>query len=761
MSCTTPSTTPLFHRRGFFFFAVLAAFLLATPLIAGSLVDDEPVDLKPRKVPCHLLDDPEAADLADGLRFRLMKHCDEGSSKPPTEEAPPRGDGDASSFLKARTRAALKTGGDVQVNDSTGESGGNASQSETTLARNPNNGTICSLFMDLHEFFNGTGGIIGHARSTDGGASFVDLGHLGGDTFGDPVVVWRQADSAFYVSALNEPSGVWGVDLWKSTNDCVSFGYVGRISTGNNHDRPFLLVDNHPSSPWSGRLYSAYRTGTNISIRWSDNGGASWSAPAQIGPTFGTGFSSSQGVYLAVDPGGSGKLYAAYTKFTSNGAVNNEIDIATFSSTNGGASWATLGEPLSNAVRSREPSTPCPSVNALEGGMRHVPTPQLAVDVAGNVHVVYNYDPDGFGTGDTADVFYSRSTTGGVFWSPEVRLNDDTSTSDQYHPTLSANPSSQTVVATWYDRRQDPSNLRFAVYQRISTDGGATWGPNLQVSDLSTNVRIDDGATGNCFHGDYDQQIQTDTQALIQWSDDRNLISGHADADVFFDRQHLPNAACCVSGLSAISFSLGNTATQTRPETTEAFCALGAFRPASWTGSCAVDDSQTGDGFWTLNTQSATAEVHCVERSGGCPPSPYWHDFSVYGTNDIAIDGDQYAYCAIGEMKRLVGGGSCGSSYDAAANSWRFTGQDADCRFLCIRRDAVCPGFATTAFAVDGRSAPASQSVSTNDYAYCAAATISPSYTPTPICDATLDTVNNEWDLSASGAFCRFLCIDD
>ncbi|MEM8931336.1 MAG: hypothetical protein AAGE94_09185, partial [Acidobacteriota bacterium] len=629
-----------------------------------------------------------------------------------------------------------------------------------------NNGTICSLFMDLHDFFNGSGSIVGHARSTDGGASFTDLGHLSGNTIGDPVVVWRQADSAFYATALTRQGNIFGVDHYRSNDDCVSFQPLGQSSSGQNDDRPFLVVDNHASSPFSGRLYSAYRTGTNISIRWSDNAGASWSAAAQIGPAFGTGFSSSQGVYLAVDPNGSGRLYAAYTKFTTvtvgpNAGTNTEIDIATFSSTNGGANWATLGEPLSNAVRSRATSTPCASPNALRGGMRHVPTPQIAVDVAGTVHVVYTYDPDGYGTGDAADVFYRRSTTGGVFWSPEVRLNDDTTTSDQYHPTISVNPSSQTIAATWYDRRQDPSNLRFAVYQRISTDGGQTWGPNLQVSDLSTAVRIDDNATGNCYHGDYDQQIQTDDQVLIQWSDDRGIISGHADADVFFDRQHLPNAACCSGGLSTSAWSLGNNATLSRPETTEAFCALAAWRPTAWNGSAVVDDGQLTDGIWSMSTQSSTAEVHCVERSGSCPPSPYWQEFHVFGTNDISIDGDQYAYCAIADMQRLVGGGRCSSSYDAASNTWRFTGQDADCRFQCIRRDAVCPGFATSAFAVDGRSAPASSSVSTNDYSYCAAATINPSYLVAPVCEATLNTGNGTWDFAASGAFCRFLCVDD
>ncbi|MEM9598445.1 MAG: sialidase family protein [Acidobacteriota bacterium] len=775
------------HRLLSFAFSALAASTLTVgaPLLAddapaagvdqATVVDGGSIGTVRPKNPCRLLDDPDIVDTADGLRFWLAAECEEDGAgggtgggdgeKPPTEEPPPAAARpDAESLMKPRARAVARTGGDVQVNDSTPENGGSTSQSETTLARNPNNGTICSVYMDLFAFDNNQG-LVGHARSTDGGLSFGNQATLHPDSFGDPVVAWRQADSAFYLSTLYDLNGTsFGVDLWRSSDDCVSFQYVSRISGVNAIDRPYLLVDNHPSSPYSGRIYSGYRTGTNMSIEWSDNGGATWSAPVQVGQTFGNGFSSSQGFHMAVDPAGSGKLYVAFTRMSTLFSTNDRIDVPVFSSTNGGATWATLGVALTNAQRSYVPSSVCPNATrkTLKGGMRHLPTPQIAVGVNGVVHLVYSYDPDGFNTGDVIDVFYRRSTNGGVTWGPELRLNDDATLNDQYHPTVSSNPTNNTVVATWYDRRQDPNNLRFAVYQRISTDGGVTWGPNLQVSDLSTPPRLDDLATGgsaNCYHGDYDQQIQTDTQALIQWSDDRGLVSGHGDANVYFDLQNLPNPSCCLSAASVSSYALGNNQGVTVPETSAAFCALGTWAPASWTGACRVDDSSTADGLWTMSTQNATGAFHCVDRTGSCPPSPTWNDFRVYN-NDIAVDGDQYAYCALGDMKRNVGGGSCGSNYDAASNEWRFSAQDADCRFLCIRRDAVCSGFATTPLAVDGRSAPANQSVSTTDYAYCAAATVSPSYLATPVCEATLDTVNSEWDLSASGAFCRFLCID-
>ncbi len=101
----------------------------------------------------------------------------------------------------------------------------------------------------------------------------------------------------------------------------------------------------------------------------------------------------------------------------------------------------------------------------------------------------------------------------------EVLVNDDGTTRDQFFPTLSVGEGN-TVSAAWYDRRDDPNNILVDYYQRLSYDGGVTWEPSVRVSDVSTPIYLDPNLA-TCYHGDYDTQVQTETAALIQWSDDR------------------------------------------------------------------------------------------------------------------------------------------------------------------------------------------------------------------------------------------------
>jgi hypothetical protein len=60
------------------------------------------------------------------------------------------------------------------------------------------------------------------------------------------------------------------------------------------------------------------------------------------------------------------------------------------------------------------------------------------------------------------------------------------------------------------------------------------------VSDVSSSVAPTkpnfDPKMPDCYHGDYDQQVQDGAYAYITWSDDRNIQYGHHDPDVWFDK---------------------------------------------------------------------------------------------------------------------------------------------------------------------------------------------------------------------------------
>jgi hypothetical protein len=56
-------------------------------------------------------------------------------------------------------------------------------------------------------------------------------------------------------------------------------------------------------------------------------------------------------------------------------------------------------------------------------------------------------------------------------------------------------------------------------------------------SDVPTLAPNFDPVVVSCYFGDYDQQVQWNGAAYLQWSDARNLQNAHPDPDVWFERQ--------------------------------------------------------------------------------------------------------------------------------------------------------------------------------------------------------------------------------
>ncbi len=500
-------------------YTVILCLLTLTFLNAGFLEagvsDSGPakLDKAPADV-CAQLDDPAKRPLMDGILFYLLRACGREHELGRVTNAP--------GFVRQGEGTTADV--DVPVNDPSGDTGTSShTQSETSLSLNETTGTICSGYNDSWHYFANAEGFTGYSRSTDGGQTFTDQGALGAGSFGDPSIVWRKADETFYFAALTSGS----LGLWKSTDDCQSFTSVGAIHSGSSDDKELMAVDNSPTSPNYGRLYvvwTDFGTGGYIYSTYSDNLGVTWSTAKKLSPT-----TSVQGAWPFVAP--NGDVFAGWVKFGTG-----TIDIEIARSTDGGDTWALVTNPASGKTQPQDNSaTGSCGRAALEGNIRYLPSPQIVVDTAGVLHVVYSYDPDGSGD-DIVDVFYRLSTDSGATWSTEIRVNDDATTTDQFFPTMSVGAAGQVSIA-WYDRRNDTTdNLLVDYYQRMSYDGGVTWDqPSVRLSDVSSPIYLDSGLA-TCYHGDYDTQIQTASYVVAQWSDDRNIQDSHNDPDVFIDR---------------------------------------------------------------------------------------------------------------------------------------------------------------------------------------------------------------------------------
>ncbi len=504
-------------------FALGAYWLGAAPAALADKSDPRPASQaasvqKANLAECARLDDPKQRGKMDGLLRSLLVRCGREhelggvSADSPGFAAP-----------EATDSAVSDPSGDVPADSHT--------QSETSISVNETTGTRCAGWNDSwHEIGTpGGSGFTGFGRSTDGGVTWTDQGPIGAGNFGDPAMVWRRTDGNFYFAAL---SASGGLSMFRSTDDCTSFSFLSTINASGSDDKELMAIDNFVSSPNYGNIYVAWTNfavgGGDIQLRRSTDAGATWNPAITLSNT-GTDV---QGAWPAVAP--NGDVYVTWVRW--NPFPAGPIDVEVKRSTDGGASFSFVTNPLTGAVNPRDTTATANCGRpALKANIRYLPSPQIAVGSDGHVHIVYTKDPDATGSGDVVNVYYRKSTDNGTTWSTETLVNDDGTTTDQYQPSLSVSAEG-VVTVSYYSRQLDvANNTLLDYYSRQSPDNGATFNASVRISDVSAPVFLDPGLA-TCYHGDYDTQISFDGFVNLIWSDDRNVQGGHNDPDIFGER---------------------------------------------------------------------------------------------------------------------------------------------------------------------------------------------------------------------------------
>ncbi|NLH47584.1 MAG: hypothetical protein GX444_03160 [Myxococcales bacterium] len=493
-------------KNGLLIFLFL--FLFAAPTYAQTPVDA-----------CALLDEPDVwAIMSTSLEMHLRQIC--GRPMPAVAPSP---------YWSAEPIAALSgKGDDVLVNDRSGDSVSRSTQSECSITVRSSDGLLLAGWNDSTHYTGAAGSsFAGFGISTDGGAVWTDGGAISGGTVGSPLGdpdVNVGSDGTLWFSCMIGTNVSTGLMATKAPVG-GGFGQPIIVHTGPSDDKVLMTIDK-TGGAYDGNVYLCAVDfnnffSFNLFCAASSNG-ATFGAPVSICPSCAAG--SYQAPYPTVGPDGT--LYVAWVAF--NGS-NAQIQIA--KSTNGGAGFERLTNPMAAFPPSLETqATNYCGRNALNGNIRYMDFPSLAVAPDGVVHLLFSRH----GTGaDSADIFYVKSSDDGQTWTTPMRINDDQTANDQFFPTIVANPNG-VILAYWYDRRDAPSNINYGVYLSRSLDGGDTWLTNVPVSDV-LSPPYSGSDTADCYMGDYNKAVADDENLYVIWSDNRLQIGGHPDPDVYFE----------------------------------------------------------------------------------------------------------------------------------------------------------------------------------------------------------------------------------
>lgn len=189
---------------------------------------------------------------------------------------------------------------------------------------------------------------------------------------------------------------------------------------------------------------------------------------AIVNPNAGSGSSLAGGA--AVDA--TGAVYFSWTAYARQESSAHPVSLYVSRSADAGRSWNTILLDTSSA----------PPDCAAEGCEDGYLGPQIALasDAAGTLYALWNA---GERDGGPERIYFSSSTTGATSWSARIDVSSAGAQANHSFPAITAGAGGDVRIA-WMDRRSHalPNQPVWNVFQRSSSNGGATWSPEAQLS---------------------------------------------------------------------------------------------------------------------------------------------------------------------------------------------------------------------------------------------------------------------------------------
>ncbi len=287
-------------------------------------------------------------------------------------------------------------------------------------------------------------------------------------------------------------------------------------------DKPYIVADNNPHSPYFGNLYLGWTqdrmTDAAIVFSRSTDDSKSWSKAIQISdsslPRDDNGMT--EGFDGVVTPNGT--LHAIWS------GENNDIQYT--ESRDGGRTFAHNRE-IVRTGPARFRVLGFPSRNGVNG------YPQIAAlpGKSGTPSHLYVTWSD-FRNGEV-DVFCIHSDDEGKTWSKPVKVNSDPAHdgADHFFQWLAADPTSGAVYVSFYDRRNDPTGKTAQMTLARSVDDGNSF-KNYTWS-------IDQFNAMDVVLGDYTGLAAFDGCVYGVWTETRPASSSRVSRASDLDEEHL------------------------------------------------------------------------------------------------------------------------------------------------------------------------------------------------------------------------------
>jgi len=260
------------------------------------------------------------------------------------------------------------------------------------------------------------------------------------------------------------------------------------VYVGYNHDEKFVVAASHDA----GQTFAAVNVNPNATPGWSLAGGATVDA--------------------------SGNVFFGWTAYARHEMQTRPVSVFVSRSADGGRSWNTALLDVSSAP------PPCEEESCQTGYLGAQIA--LASDAAGALYALWN---TGTANGGPERIYFSSSTTGGASWSARADVSEAAAGVEHCFPAIAAGGSGDVRIA-WMDARASEAGHSnhplWNTFYRNSTNGGATWGAETQ---LSTSVRGYNYILTNGFRfpfGDYfSLAIDNEGTTHAVWGEGRDYKS--------------------------------------------------------------------------------------------------------------------------------------------------------------------------------------------------------------------------------------------